>query len=387
MPRALHQAGALAELITDVWVTPASQASRLYPRKLRERFHPQLADANVKARNLSAILFEAQHSVTGPKGWELIVRRNDWFQEQALRALRRLAQRYSDRKFRLFSFSYTARRLFEFAKAQGWETILGQIDAGPHGERIMARLHEQHAGSAGPWQQAPPSYWQAWRDECQLADLVVVNSSWSGEALMEERVPEEKIRIVPLAYEAPVEATSFVRGYPDSFTSQRPLRVLFLGQVTLGKGIAAILEAIQLLENEPVEFWFVGPRQMKVPARWLGNRQTHWLGSVPRGETQHYYQEADAFLFPTFSDGFGLTQLEAQAWKLPIIASRFCGDVVRDGINGVLLKRVSGEAIADTIHSFMTEPGRLNSMSRNAIMPADSGIDQLGSHLLRLVAS
>jgi hypothetical protein len=30
----------------------------------------------------------------------------------------------------------------------------------------------------------------------------------------------------------------------------------------------------------------------------------------------------------TFSDGFGLTQLEAQAWKLPMITTRFCGEVV-----------------------------------------------------------
>jgi glycosyltransferase involved in cell wall biosynthesis len=204
---------------------------------------------------------------------------------------------------------------------------------------------------------------------------------------MEEGVPEEKIRTVPLAYQSPVETANFRRSYPDAFTHHRPLRVLFLGQINLRKGTAVILEAIRRLRNEPVEFWFVGPRQMELSVEWLSDKQVRWLGAVPRSETQRYYQEADAFLFPTFSDGFGLTQLEAQAWKLPIIASRFCGDVVRDGINGMLLKKVSAEAIVETIYSLMADPGRLNFMSRNAVVCSDFGVDQLGSHLLRMVAS
>ena len=387
VPRSLFQAGVLVELITDFWFTPANPAGRVLPRNLRDRFHSKLAGVTVKASNLSAISLEARHSVIGSKNWERIVCRNDWFQERALRELTRLAGRNPDREFCLFSFSYTARRLFRFAKSRGWSTVLGQIDAGPRGEQIIAGLHNEHSPWVGPWRQAPASYWQAWKEECQLADRVMVNSSWSREALIDEGIPEQKIRTIPLAYEAPLQAASFQRSYPSAFTNQRPLRVLFLGQITLGKGTGVILQALHLLQNEPVEFSFVGPRQMELSAEWLNNKQARWLGGVPRDETQRYYKEADVFLFPTFSDGFGLTQLEAQAWKLPIIASRFCGDVVRDGINGVLLKRVSANAIAETISSFVVDPGRLKSMSQNAIAVADFGIDQLASRLLGIVGS
>ena len=75
-----------------------------------------------------------------------------------------------------------------------------------------------------------------------------------------------------------------------------------------------------------------------IPERFRDASGVHWHG--PRGETAaRFYREADVFLFPTLSDGFGLTQLEAQAWRLPVIASRFCGDVVQDGVNGLLLAR------------------------------------------------
>jgi hypothetical protein len=72
------------------------------------------------------------------------------------------------------------------------------------------------------------------------------------------------------------------------------LRVLFLGQITLTKGIAAILEALIQLRGAPVEFWFVGPALIDISPEWLNNKQARWLGSVPRGGTAQY--------FPVFTD-------------------------------------------------------------------------------------
>ena len=124
------------------------------------------------------------------------------------------------------------------------------------------------------------------------------------------------------------------------------MRVLFLGQINLRKGIVPLLEAIRLLRTEPIEFALVGPIQITIPPDLRCNRRVRWIGQVSRQEAARFYQSADVFLFPTFSDGFGLTQLEAQAWKLPVIASKRCGQVVQQGRNGWLLPEVTAEAIA-----------------------------------------
>jgi len=87
---------------------------------------------------------------------------------------------------------------------------------------------------------------------------------------------------------------------------------------------------------------------------------------VPHSETVGYYQNADVFLFPTLSDGFGLTQLEAQAWQLPVIASRTCGEVVTDRINGLLLPEVSGEAVAAALDECLRRPALLAAMAEGA---------------------
>ncbi len=254
----------------------------------------------------------------------------------------------------LFAYSYAALDLFRYAKSQGWQTILGQIDPGIVEEKLLFQEHARHQLAKFTNQVAPPSYWANWQQECSLADRIIVNSSWSSQALQQVGIPKEKIDIIPLAYQPPQDADKFVRTYPPAFSPERPLRVLFLGQIILRKGIAALLEAASLLRSSPIEFWLVGSQGIPMPQE--SHSQVKWIGAVPRSATAKYYQSADVFLFPTLSDGFGLTQLEAQAWKLPIIASRFCGNVVSDRVNGMILPEVTGKAIAEALQLILARP-------------------------------
>jgi len=348
VPRALQLSGLLDEFITDLW-----------SKRLKDRFHPSLARAQVTAPNISALTFELKAQATGINGWNLITQRNEWFQQ---RALDHLQKQPANGTRTVFAYSYAAERIFKFARERGWRTVLGQIDPGPAEEQRIAHLHEE--AQQNHWQPAPEEYWNSWRKECALADQIVVNSSWCSEALLSEGIPAETIRVVPVAYEPTPESIAFQREYPTAFTAERPLRVLFLGQINLRKGIGQLFDAVNLLAGENVEFWFVGPVQIDIPPE-IKDR-VKWFGVVPRSEVDKYYKDADVFIFPTLSDGFGLTQLEAQSWKLPVVASRYCGDVVSDGVNGVVLEEVSGRAIAQELLKFLHSPETLNVMSANS---------------------
>src|SRR5262249_30787544 len=146
----------------------------------------------------------------------------------------------------------------------------------------------------------------------------------------------------------------------------RPLRVLFLGQIGARKGAHVAYDACRRLKDEAVEFTFVGPEQLKRPRRAAGLDNVRWVGSVARTEVGQFYAAADVFLFPTFSDGFGLTQLEAQAWALPVIASRNCGEVVAHGRNGLVLDKISPEAITSALLFLLRNPATLPQLSANA---------------------
>ena len=364
VPRALQRGGLLGRLVTDLWMRRVN------------RFHPELAGARVAARNFAALRFELKASLARENGWKLISQRNEWFQRQALAQLKRTPS--TNGNYTVFAYSYAARQIFKFARERGWRTVLGQIDPGPVEERIVAGLKDEK------WQPAPQEYWDNWRRECALADRIVVNSRWSKDALLAEGVPAEKLHVIPVAYESRADAHAFQRLYPRAFSAERPLRVLFLGQINLRKGMRQLLEAVQLLSDEPVEFWFVGPTQIDVPQEWRLHPQCRWCGAAPRVEVDSYYRDADVFILPTLSDGFGLTQLEAQSWKLPVVASRYCGEVVRDGFNGVLLEEVSGEAIANVLRQFLVTPAKLSAMSVRSGVNEQFSLNSLASSLKAL---
>ena len=303
--RALHDSGRLQQLVTDRWsvarpVWAGFLGSRI-SEKVTGRYDSGLADANVVAFNIPSILHEATASLHSRSNWARIIQRNRWFQERAVAVLKdRLRPGCV-----VFAYSYAARKVLELARGLGCTTILGQIDPGIFEEDLVARHVEKRAELNHLWSRAPRAYWEDWRRECELADLIAVNSRWSRHALIESGIETDKISILPLAFGTDDQPTTeFRRDYPAEFSRKRPLRVLFLGQAIPRKGIHLVLEAAQDLINLPVEISIVGDAG-HFGVNLIGQANIKYVGNRPRNEAQDFYCHADVFLFPTLSDGFG----------------------------------------------------------------------------------
>jgi glycosyltransferase involved in cell wall biosynthesis len=179
-------------------------------------------------------------------------------------------------------------------------------------------------------------------------------------------------------------AHGFEREYPPAFSGQRPLCVLFVGTASVAKGVADLLLAFDRLDGAPIELSIVGDRGLDVPDRFLHHPGIHWLGRVDRTAVMDHYRASDLLMFPSHSDGFGMAQIEAQGWGLPIVASRNCGRVVRDGETGLLLDEVSPVAIAAALRRAMSEPHTLARFARASRSTPEPGIDALASGLIAL---
>jgi glycosyltransferase involved in cell wall biosynthesis len=378
IPRALSRRDLLSCLVTDAWVPPSSVLSKISAGGLADRFHNELSDARVKAFNSSLILFETLTRARRLRMWPGILARNRWFQRKVVNALTSLAAGASAKAADigpptsdspiLLSYSYTALEPFRYAKSRGWKTVLAQIDPGPVEEAIVAEEVARVPELAGDWQPAPTEYWACWREECEFADRIVVNSEWSRQGLIHGGVAPEKLSVIPLAYDtrtgdARLTEPRLQGRYPDRFTFERPLRVLFLGLINLRKGVARLLEAAKILRNEPVEFWMVGPVEIANTSRIKFAGRVKWFGPATRKQAAEFYRNADIFILPTLSDGFAITQLEAQAHGLPIIASRNCGKVVENGLNGIILQEPSAECIAQAVHCCIASPHQLEKLA------------------------
>ena len=119
---------------------------------------------------------------------------------------------------------------------------------------------------------------------------------------------------------------------------------LYVGRVSYEKNLEAFLK-LDLPGSKVV--YGVGPLLERLRRDYP---HVHWRGVVPRPELVRIYSAADAFVFPSHSETFGLVMLEAMACGTPVAAFPVEGplDVVGTSDGGVLdhdLKRASLRAL------------------------------------------
>jgi glycosyltransferase involved in cell wall biosynthesis len=370
IPLSLHRDGCLQALITDAWLSPsAANLLRPYLPSLAGRGHPGIPTSRVIDNTVGRLLTDRKLKLLKLPEWQTILERNRWFGRWAAQTLHQIETEV------VFSYAYVAKYPFLEAKKKNAICIYGQIDGGPYEDVLVKELTHgyQHLGLPSIHAPAPASYWRQWREEIALADKIVVNSQWSKALLLKASVPEEKIVEIPLVYSAnPSSNLSSLQVSVETTgirAKRERLQVLFLGSLILRKGIGQLLAAIKVLQAEPIDFTFAGPIGISIPDDILAMANVTFLGPVDGLTATSLYQRADVFLFPTLSDGFGLTQLEALAHGLPVIVSQHCGRVVDDHVNGLLLEEVTPQSICSAILSLLHNPELLEHLRSNASVP------------------
>lgn len=329
--------------------------------RLAARYTARLAGARVFADTFPSIMSRSVARLAPGANWSGLLADNlrfDRFAAARLQSMRAPAGGVA------LCYSYAASQTLRVARSRGFATILNQIDGGPQETRLISALAQNEGARAD----APPeTYWRRWREECETADMILVNSAWARDCLIAEGAPREKLAIAPLMYR-PARPSAALQ-YPERFDADHPLVVLFLGAFSLRKGARTLLEAAAMLRGEPIRFLVVGRDELGAAAQ-KDYADIRYLGEVPRDETSDFYRKAHVFVLPTHSDGFALTQLEAQAHGLPAIVSRRCGDVVLDGASGLLLPDQSAASLRDALLWALRHPQRLAAMSARAISRA-----------------
>jgi glycosyltransferase involved in cell wall biosynthesis len=367
MPRILSKLEILNTIITDVWVPPMWQ--RLCPGSLHSRWHAELQQSAVISFNGKILPRRLWERFSKGSWWQRIEAEDHRFQEMAAKVMKKQVKN-SPRGI-CFSYAYSGLEALRVAKKAGWKIVLGQIDPGPLEWEIVREASHQYANLEPPGEQPSEKYWQRWREETELADIIVANSEWSASLLKRQGLPEQKLRVIPLLYENE-PSLSQPKEYPAKFSKARPLRILFLGRLCLRKGVPQLLDAVRGLGDESIELRLVGPLAMELPTwtkedPWSRKIQVH--PPVGGEGVNAAYDWADVFILPTLSDGFAITQLEALARRVPVIVSDRCASVVRHCENGWVLDEVTPEAIQESLQYVLRDPKELWRWSCSAEVP------------------
>ena len=382
--RALQRRGMLAKLVVD-WYAPANPLLRLivgygfgYRRKAALAARSvEIPASMVLAKRFTGLLGKWKQSVRKPRksAYETNMEVDIAFTESVARSKLPMHDIF-------FGYSYMSLEMLKLERERNVLTILDQIDPGPFEFRLVAEEMANNPRLAGVPPEYPGKYYERLRQEWDAADVILVNSEWCRDAIVAEGADSGKIEILPLAFESDDPAP--IAGLARQRTG--PLKVLWLGQVNVRKGIHYLIEAARLLTEEPVRFEIVGAIGITADAvaACPGNMTFH--GAVARDRAVEWYKEAHVFVLPTLSDGFAITQLESMAQGVPVITTTNCGRVVEEGKTGFIVPARDAAALAEAILRFVRNRELLGEMAPNCRkVAATYSIDAYGKRLVEIM--
>jgi phosphatidyl-myo-inositol alpha-mannosyltransferase len=148
------------------------------------------------------------------------------------------------------------------------------------------------------------------------------------------------------------------------------LRIVFVGQAVERKGLPLLLRSFEALRDHiPTELTVIGPTAEELAPLMLDDRDVRVLGKVNDARKREELERADVLCAPSLrGESFGMVLTEAFAAGTPVVASDIAGyrDVVRNGVDGILVPPADPQALAEALRDLYDEPERRVEMSRAA---------------------
>ena len=200
------------------------------------------------------------------------------------------------------------------------------------------------------------------------ADLITVSSTFAYQSFVEQGVPAEKLVINP-------EGVNLSRFQPAT-KDDDVFRVLYVGQLSLRKGLPYLLEAFASLRLPRFELALIGGVTDQAVRPFLAKHEGgfRYLGPVLNAKLASYYSQASVFVLPSVEDGFGLVVAEAMACGLPVVATTNTGapDLITDGVEGFIVPIRDPLSLREKVLRLYEDPVLREEMSASALRRAQS---------------
>lgn len=197
-------------------------------------------------------------------------------------------------------------------------------------------LLEEYEKWGGPTDELRRSFSQARLEqellEYDLADYIVIPSSFVERSFLDYGIPREKLIKIPFGVD--------LRTFQQLPKQDTIFRVVFAGSMSLRKGVPYLLQAFAELKLPRAELWLVGGKLPEIDPFFRRYEGTfRYFGHQPQAGLPAYYAQGSVFAICSVEEGMALVQLQGMACGLPLVCTPHTGgdDLVEDGKEGFVV--------------------------------------------------
>jgi len=147
---------------------------------------------------------------------------------------------------------------------------------------------------------------------------------------------------------------------------------IFVGQLVPRKGVSVLLQAISKLSDGKTQFVIIGdgPEKDALVRQSEDLRirnRVFFVGYVGDKELENYFSRASFFVFPSFSESFGIALFNAIARGLPAVASNLLTyhGILRNGENALLFDPGNVDQLVKCLENITTNDTLRRRLSEN----------------------
>ena len=221
--------------------------------------------------------------------------------------------------------------------------------------------------------------------EYDEADYITVPSTFVYRTFVEQGVSANKLRLLPYG-------VNLSRFQPVDKPDSQRFDILFVGGMSLQKGVQYLVQAYQRIKHPAKSLTFVGsPSESLIKALtlvglWL--EDTIVLGHMPQTELKQIMSRSHVLVLPSIQDGFGMVMAQAMACGCPVVATNHTGaeDLMTDGLEGFIVPVRDVSALTDKLQQLADEPRLRDSMGEKALQKVQSlgGWDDYGDKAMEI---
>jgi glycosyltransferase involved in cell wall biosynthesis len=260
---------------------------------------------------------------------------------------------------------------------------IARMIGGTGRRRWMGTFHGLHTTAAGPWSirshmAAAAEAWSARR----MDTVCVLNPE--DAASLRSYLPAERVHVVAsCGVGCDLDAFDSGRFSAQARTDLRArlgipqdaLVMAYVGRRTAFKGFDVAVRGFIRAGLDSAVLLLVGS-QDDAHASGLTAAEQEAVASNPRivdvgwqSDVAPFLAAADIGLLPSVREGMPVAAMESLALGVPVVTvdARGCRDVVRAGLDGVVLTAAKSEAVADALGALANNPVRLRAMAHAAV--------------------